>query len=244
MNHQIPSVEDGFKPIPLIRAFLPLLVISSIMAFLSLFTYFLIRTTEINDAIYIFFAVEGEYNFPTWFNASLWCSLAVLAFFISFFAKSDKIIRRGSRILGSIAIFASADEAIQIHEKLGSLSPLMAKYLPDSVASNLNFVLWIIPGLILALVVGFSMLKFIRKLPKLSRLAIFASAFLFLIGAIGFEVLSGLWLVRYGLDAYYTLITVAEEFLEMSSISLAIAALISLFQYSPEGPSLRLQIKH
>ena len=69
MNHQIPSVEDGFKPIPLIRAFLPLLVISSIMAFLSLFTYFLIRTTEINDAIYIFFAVEGEYNFPTWFNA-------------------------------------------------------------------------------------------------------------------------------------------------------------------------------
>lgn len=239
----MPSVGDGFKPIPLIRTFLPLLVISGIMAFLSLFTYFLIRTTEINDAIYIFFAVEGENNFPTWFNVSLWSSFATLSFFISYFAKNDKIMRRGGRILGLIALFASADEAIQIHEKLGDLSPLIAKYLPIHVASNLNFVLWSIPGLLLALVVGLSMLKFILKLPKNSRIAIFTSAFLFLTGAIGFEILSGLWLVRYGLDAYYTLITVAEEFLEMSSISLAIAALISLFKYNPNLPALQLQIK-
>ena len=172
---------------------------------------------------FFFFDVGREINLPTWFSAGLWITAGILA---GYFA------RRASRHRGSWAVFSAAcmvfsiDETLELHERLDVLGSELGRYLP----LQLGFT-WVIPGVLIAGLIGLSLLRMVLALPRSSRAGLLAAGTIFVAGGIGVETLSGLFVQGDTLPWQYFLLTLVEESLEMTGIALGVAALAHLIAY-------------
>lgn len=103
--------------------------------------------------------------------------------------------------------------------------------------------LWVVPGLVLSTLIGLSLLKFIRRLPAKAARGIIAGGVIFLAGALGMEILSGLWSFRYGENAYYQLWVTLEECMEMTGISVALVSLLSVVRFQPQQKGVNMVLQ-
>lgn len=172
---------------------------------------------------FYFFDVGREINLPTWFSAGLWISAGILA---GYFA------RRASRHRGSWALFCAAcmvfsiDETLELHERLDVIGNELARYFP----LQLGFT-WVIPGALIAGLIGLSLLRMVLGLPRTSRAGLLAAGIIFVAGGVGVETLSGLFIQGDTLPWQFFLLTLIEETLEMTGIALGVAALAHLIAY-------------
>lgn len=176
---------------------------------------------------FYFFDVGREINLPTWFSAGLWITAGILA---GYFA------RRASRHRGSWALFCavclvfSIDETLELHERLDVLGSELGRYLP----LQLGFT-WVIPGILIAGLIGLSLLRMVLGLPRRSRAGLLAAGIIFVAGGVGVETLSGLFVQGDTLPWQFFLLTLVEESLEMTGIALGVAALAHLIAYRPSS---------
>lgn len=174
---------------------------------------------------FYFFDVGREINLPTWFSAGLWISAGILA---GYFA------RRASRHRGSWALFCavcmvfSIDETLELHERLDVIGSELGRYLP----LQLGFT-WVIPGILIAGLIGLSLLRMVLGLPRRSRAGLLSAGIIFVAGGVGVETLSGLFVQGDTLPWQFFLLTLVEESLEMTGIALGVAALAHLIAYRP-----------
>lgn len=187
------------------------------------------------------FGIGGgaENNLPTWFSTLL---LAVCAFLL-FGIYSQKVLvsdaYRGYWLaLSVIFIFLSADEAASIHEKIGDL--FHRRY---DVFDNQNYSPWMIPyaGLVLLFVMAY--LPFVKHLGFRYASMFILSGTVYVGGALGFEVLEGLYFdlterVEAGF-IYYVFLAGTEDCLEMLGLVLF---MMTLFSYM-EGKGFNLTIR-
>ena len=172
---------------------------------------------------FYFFDVGREINLPTWFSAGLWITAGILA---GYFA------RRASRHRGSWALFCavcmvfSIDETLELHERLDVIGSELGRYLP----LQLGFT-WVIPGVLIAGLIGLSLLRMVLGLPRTSRAGLLAAGIIFVAGGVGVETLSGLFIQGDTLPWQFFLLTLVEESLEMTGIALGVAALAHLIAY-------------
>ncbi|HSL38240.1 MAG TPA: hypothetical protein VK883_15585 [Arthrobacter sp.] len=172
---------------------------------------------------FYFFDVGREINLPTWFSAGLWITAGILA---GYFA------RRASRHRGSWALFCavcmvfSIDETLELHERLDVIGSELGRYLP----LQLGFT-WVIPGDLIAGLIGLSLLRMVLGLPRTSRAGLLAAGIIFVAGGVGVETLSGLFIQGDTLPWQFFLLTLVEESLEMTGIALGVAALAHLIAY-------------
>jgi hypothetical protein len=120
------------------------------------------------------------------------------------------------RLLAIVFCYMSLDEVAQLHERLNSLVALRGVF----------YFGWIIPAGAIVLVVGVAYLRFIIRLPPVTRWRFIAAGVIYVGGALVMEMPLGMWATAHGEDNLgYVLIDGLEESLEMFGATLFLVAL-------------------
>ena len=129
--------------------------------------------------------------------------------------------RFGLGVLG-LFLFLAVDEGTAIHEKIGSF---LERYMD---AQGALYFLWVVPYGVAALVFSLAYSKFVWELPQVTRLRFITAGAIFLVGALGIEMLGAREADLHGTNTItYCLLFTVEEMLEMLGIILFIYALLS-----------------
>lgn len=174
-----------------------------------------------NNEITVFdFDVEG--NLPTLYSFfNLLLSSALLHLIASHCKEVNRSLYPSWLSLSFIFLFLAFDELLSIHEKLG----VVFKEVFDT--SGFFHYAWVIPYGIAVFALLILYTKFLFKLPKNTLSLFLLAGGLFILGAIGFEMIGGNHMSQFGghnlmTALYYT----CEELFEMIGISVFIYALL------------------
>ena len=139
------------------------------------------------------FDVGEERSIPTWFESVqfLLCSILLAVVAVVKKQRSDRYSLHWS-VLSVILLLLSLDEVASIHEAIGHQSENVLHnttgFTPSGAIGFGRF--WVVPGAAFAFIVLLVYLKFLAQLPQTTRrLFLFAGA-LFVLGALGIEMLS------------------------------------------------------
>jgi len=168
------------------------------------------------------FNIATEGNIPTYYSSITILFASFLLGFISLFRKTNGLSYSLWLILSIIFFYLSIDESVQIHERVGTL-----------FEDNFNFTgylswAWVVPyGLSVIIFSVVYYFKFLPQLPKKIFWLFIISGSIYIIGAIGFEMLaaknhSSSFFSEILNAIYYSI----EEFLEMLGIALFIYSLL------------------
>ena len=206
---------------------LPLLLLGifSLLFLLNLVTVLVSHTTG-HNVIWGFtpqFSFDMENNIPTYFSSVNLLICAVLIFFIYRFYKIRNIPEnRYWFFLSFLFLYLSLDESASFHEML--IRPMNEIFGFESVWL---YYPWVIPGIIICLVIGVFLFKFYTRLPMRYRVLFGLSAFLFIGGSIGMEIIDGVFVaIDPEVTLTASLLITMEETLEMLGIITFIYALI------------------
>lgn len=171
---------------------------------------------------------NAETNLFSWYSATVLAAVAIGFGVHAFIAKKGSRLFGPFVVLAATALLMSADEAAMLHERLDGL----AAWLGLSISWGYQ---WIVIGIPIAVVAGIGLLWLARALDPLLRRRLVFAGVVFLLGAIGGELLGGMITkIDLGLsnDASYVVHSAAilvEETLEISGALLALrAALLHL----------------
>lgn len=166
--------------------------------------------------------VDSEESLYTWLSIVLLCFAALLAIVLSL----HDLDSLHWRAIGILFLCMSVDEMVSLHERLSDvLGALLATSGPFLFA-------WVIPAGIFVLLVAGVFLPFVLRQPAVISRRILIAGFLFVSGAIGFEMAAGAFLsgeesLEAGLEAArYRVMTNVEEGLEGLGVVVFIAALL------------------
>lgn len=145
------------------------------------------------------FSLINEDSLGTWFSSTalLVCSVLLMAIAFSKKVASDRFFLHWG-VLSVIFLYLSVDEGSMIHEKLGGIIGqlvLRATGIPQEGALARA---WVIPGVVLVLVFALVYLRFFIALPPKTRRLFFVAGLLFIMGAVGIEMVAAFQLNFYG----------------------------------------------
>ena len=160
-----------------------------------------------------------ERSVPAWFNGGLWFVSGAVALLIARARSSSKAWVGFAVICAGLSL----DEIIGLHEGLGSV----AQGVIGNQTGLLNFE-WVIIGAMLAAAGAAMGYQAVKTLNVNQRQLIFAAGVIFVLGALGFEALSGYAIENYGTRFFYHSMAWIEELLEMIGVSLLLATLVGV----------------
>jgi hypothetical protein len=173
------------------------------------------------------FDFNTEGNLPSFYSAVALLFASVLFFVIAGDASArNDPWQRHWRGLGLIFLFLSIDEAAELH---GILSGPLRDF---AHLSGWLLFAWVVPYGILTLIVAVAYRSFWWALPPKPRVQLAIAAVIYVVGALGFELLGGEIVsehggLRTGLGSWQHAITyTVEELLEMIGALLCINALL------------------
>jgi hypothetical protein len=224
-----------FGPVATRRVLIGLLVAVSLIALLAVAAAIVRNVVSLEEALpggtvlQQQFYVDNEINVPTWYSSTLLLASAFLAGFIALVDSQNR--SRCRRWVGLAAMFVvlSMDETASMHETVNST-------LRDAFGfGGVWYFAWLVPGVVAVAVVGFVYLGFVWRLPRRTRRIVVVAGVTFLVGAVGMEMVGGVWADAHGVENLrYGLMTSLEEVLEMLGVSLFIYGLmVHLEGFSP-----------
>lgn len=169
---------------------------------------------------YQLFELNIEANVPTWFSAVQLAFAALLAWGCASLHRSRGLGGAASwRLVAGALLFVSADEIAQFHEQI-------SYQVRQSLDTDglLRFA-WVIPYGGAVVVLAVLLLGWWRSLPAATRRTLVLCAVMFVVGALGLELVEGAYESWRGKDFGLRALTVVEEALEM----FAVAALVGVF---------------
>jgi hypothetical protein len=176
-----------------------------------------------------FFYVDAEQNISTWYSSILLfcCAVLISAISLTITKTHDRHIRHW-QILGLIFLYLSMDEAASLHEQMGIIGRILK-------TGGLFSFSWVIPAIALvSIFIGFY-LKFLVHLRSKTRRLFCLSGFVYISGALGFEMISGLFMDLNGKNLLYTIFTHIEEGLELLGVSFFLYALLDYLHFKLRG---------
>jgi hypothetical protein len=163
-------------------------------------------------------ALDREHNLASWYSSLILLLGAVLLTLIWSMGR-----RRGDPLwrywLGLAVIFfcIAIDESATIHETV--VGRLLITTLPTLTTSGYRLYPWVLTGVAFVGVVGIIYLRFMARLPPVTRWGLILAGVLYVTGVLGMDVLEenaestgGRGTLRYGL------LVAAEESLEMAGV--------------------------
>ncbi|HEY9657253.1 MAG TPA: hypothetical protein V6C65_02230 [Allocoleopsis sp.] len=167
--------------------------------------------------------LDAERNLPTWYSSCLLLLCAgLLAIIAHIKHKNFAPYRYHWSFLSIIFLGLSLDETAAIHDV--AVKPLRATF-------NLTGILyysWVIPGIVVVALLGLAYLKFLTSLPKPIQRLFVLSAFIYVLGALGMEMIAGIITETMGAESLlYRVEAITEEFLELAGINLFIYTLLT-----------------
>ncbi len=196
-----------------------------------------------HDSLYGFvrlFYLDTEGNVPTFFSAILLLLASLLLACIASLKKSSQDpYRRHWAILSFLFFFMAVDEAASLHELLNGAG----RWVMGRHTTSIFHYGWVMFGMAMVVVVALSYLKFFLHLPTSTRIQFFIAAAVFVGGAIGVEILEGLYSESRGGENnfQFSIFVTVEEGLEMAGSILFINALLTYISTHHEGALLRLR---
>ena len=200
------------------------------------YTYGVLKSGDHPVGVVRLFNVDSELNIPTWYQSStlLFCAI-LLAMIASAKKRAGARYALHWRALAIIFLFLSLDEEAAIHEM--TIMPLRSAL----NAGGLLYFTWVIPGAAFVLLIGAAYLGFLADLPAKTRRLFLVAGTTFVGGALGIEMVAGLFAQSYGGgDMRYIMISTVEELLEMVGIVVFIYALMSYMGTHFEGVQIRI----
>lgn len=185
------------------------------------------------------FDVGAEASIATWYSSfALLLSSALLAVI----AALNR--RRGDRytahwiVLSVIFLLLSMDEVVHMHEVAGGEEVRSFVHdLTGLTPGGFTYFFWVVPGAAFALVVLITYLRFLIDLPGATRRLFLVAGALFVLGALGMEMLSARVVSVYGTENWDSVggipkiivgvQTSIEELFEMMGIVIFIHALVA-----------------
>ena len=211
------------------------------------------------------FNVGEERNIPTWFESIqfLLCSMLLVVVTVAKKQRNDRYSLHWG-VLSIILLLLSLDEVASIHEAIGQQSERLLHYTTGFTPGGAIKFFWVVPGAIFVIIVLLAYLRFLADLPRTTRrLFLFAGA-LFVLGALGIEMLtaqvvsssgsianwiesaSGGMVGRESASAIPTILkglqTSVEEMFEMLGLTAFVYALLAYISSYVEDISLRVRI--
>jgi hypothetical protein len=168
------------------------------------------------------FDFDTERNIPTLYSSIALLFSSILLSLIAFKHKKLELPYIAWFGLSLIFLFLSIDETSSIHERLST--PTREQF----GTSGVLYFAWVVPYGLASLIFIIAYTKFLFKLPKRIMVLFLISGFIFVLGAIGFELIGGRYQGLYGSEnILYSIITTCEELLEMLGIAIFIYTLLT-----------------
>lgn len=174
------------------------------------------------------FDLDEEMNPPALFSALAW--LAVAAASLALAMREHGAERLAWVAAAAVAAFIAIDEAVQVHEQIANL-------IADAPATGFLWWPWVTLYGGLALAALACAWPTFRRMAQQDRTFILAGAGVFLVGAVGFEIIGAAIIADkpyYAIVAdpptKYRLSVLCEEALEMLGVALALRGLLSAGQ--------------
>jgi hypothetical protein len=188
------------------------------------------------SALVDYFSLSEEQNLPTWWSSLLLLSCSVVLWSITTTKpKGPGAFRTHWAVLAAMFCYMSLDELVEIHEWLNDLPTLQNLHGPVYYG-------WVIPAGVVVLVFAASYLRFLNHLPRETRIKVASAGACYVGGAVGVEILLGMWTDRHGeLNFSWAMIDMGEEILEMIGASLFLYALVEYLGRT--APDLRIAIR-
>ncbi len=175
------------------------------------------------SALAWWFNFDTEKNIPSIYSAMSLFITSALLYWIAYARRKMLFPFLQWSLLSFIFLVLSMDELLSLHEEL--ISPVRNTL---NTTGFLHYA-WVIPyGIALVIFIA-AYTSFLFKLPKNIMRLFIISGILFVVGAIGFEMLGGQYdyLHKTRDSAFYWIISTSEELLEMLGIATFIYALLS-----------------
>jgi len=176
------------------------------------------------------FKFNDENNIPTLYSSIALLFSAALLFSIAINNKKSGDSYLYWLWLAVIFIFLSIDETASIHERFKDPTRELLN------AKGLFYFAWVIPyGLAVTLFLIFY-IRFLIILPRITMILFVVSGFIYVLGAIGLEMVSGMYAELHGTNtSIYETIATFEELFEMLGVIVFIYALLSHIKSKHQG---------
>jgi len=171
--------------------------------------------------------VVMEGNLPTWYASStlLLCALLIAAIAAIKTRDGARYVSHW-RALAVIFLYLSLDEAAIIHER--TTTPLRELLNAGGVLYGFLFWSWVVLFGALTFIFVLAYLRFLAHLPPRTRLRFLIAGTLYAGGALGGDLVSGPYAVRYGPDdPTVAIVSHVEELAEMLGVAIFVYALLS-----------------
>lgn len=180
------------------------------------------------------FDLAKENNIPTYFSALLLLSASLLVGLIArLVRKTGALFYRHWLALSLIFAYLSVDEAASLHERLGE--PVRYVLDPGGVFTYA----WVIPGMGLLALFVLAYGRFFLHLPLRWKALFGGAGALYVLGALGLEMLGAWYASQYGVTFTLSMITLAEEVLEKGGIACFVYGLLDYVRAHAAGMLLR-----
>jgi hypothetical protein len=174
----------------IVRALILAVLLITLAGLAARFALYMWGEEELLQPLRIF-DVGEERSIPTWFESVqfLLCSILLAVVAIAKKQRSDRYSLHWS-VLSIILLLLSLDEVASIHQAIGQQSERLLHNTTGFIPSGPITFFWVVPGAAFVFIVLLAYLRFLAHLPQTTRrLFLFAGA-LFVLGALGIEMLS------------------------------------------------------
>lgn len=174
------------------------------------------------------FNLNEERNIPTLYSTTLLLLAAVLLMRIAVLKQRDRYHHHWMG-LSILFFYLSVDEATSIHEEMEQARD----FLSLGTGNFLYKDAWVVIGIVFVAMIGLLYSRFIWALPKPTRIQFLLAAAIYILGALGMEIVGGYWRFSHGSAVIYDVVLITlEELLEMLGIVLFIYTLSQVLDSS------------
>lgn len=169
--------------------------------------------------------LDSEAGFGTWFAIVQLALAATIAALIAAHQRAEHRPWRGWAGLSVLLAAMSVDEQVRLHENLGRLGAAWG-------LTILGHDVWFVPALVVVAIIVVALLPFVLRLPRRTRRLVMGAGALYVLGAVGFEVIAWSWVLVTGdgsTDAPSLMIGMlqwGEETLELLAVAVVVMALL------------------
>ncbi|MBS7670672.1 hypothetical protein [Croceicoccus gelatinilyticus] len=167
--------------------------------------------------------LNSETNFPTYFSVAL---LACCSLLLALIGIAHRQLRMGWHrhwiFLALVFLAMSMDEFIQLHEKTMEFISGHLGIVPGSILTNS----WVVLAFVFLPLLGLAYLRFLMAMNRRSAALMVAAGIVYVGGAVGVEMVSGMMKGTYGFGSLpFMISTTIEETLELVGLAIFIYAL-------------------
>ena len=171
------------------------------------------------------FSLNDEFNAPAFFSSFILFYSAVLLGKITFLKRRDRYYYEWAG-LSFTFFYLAVDEAFSIHEGMKYARKILVLDKDNALYNDA----WVFIGIAFITVFFLVYLRFLKSLNKRVQSLFLLSAGIYILGALGLEIIGGYWEFFQGKDFIHAFLASIEELLEMFGIILFINTLLGIIE--------------